>query len=235
MSRTLIWTLPARVFHWWLALSFLAAFLTGGEEEVLNIHAACGVAIFSLLIFRVSLGIAGPRYTRFSDFPATPSKVITFLTSLKNKGSEYPGHNPAASLIMIGIMLSGLLSACSGMLLLGEEGIFPFRVTTGINEDSIKEFHEVIVHVMLVFVGVHLAGLILDTIIHPRNGTVFSMVTGYKNLVAEPAKTGLFWTIVAPLWFLMTLMLMIYTWRNQPVSTDGNKEQNEQTETEEDD
>jgi cytochrome b len=236
--KTYIWTLPTRLFHWLLAISFAAAYLLGGEENYLSLHAALGSFIGSLILFRIIQGIAGPRYARFHDFPVSPAFIKLFITSMKKSKASHPGHNPLASVIMICIMITALISAVSGMLIFatGETEIFGIRFNPGVNGEVFEEFHEVVVNIFLVLVGIHLAGILADTFFHRENGTIFSIFTGYKNIEAKDAHLSSGQKIFSVFWFVIPAAIFFYVLLYQPLPAGENEntEQVEDTDKDED-
>jgi cytochrome b len=216
------------MFHWLFAISFATAYLLGGEENNLSLHAALGSLIGALIFFRIIQGFTGPRYARFSDFPVSPASLRSFITNMKDSKASHPGHNPLASVIMLCIMVAALVSACSGMLILasGETGFLGIRLTV-LNKDVFEEIHEVVVNIFLGLVGVHLGGILTDTLLHRENGTIFSIFTGYKTIEAGEAKLTLSQKIFSVLWFVIPLTLFLYVILYQPMPA-GENENTEQ-------
>ena len=235
--KTYIWTLPTRLFHWLLAISFAAAYLSGGEEENLSLHAAFGSLIGTLVLFRIIQGFTGPRYARFRDFPVSPTSIRSFIGNMKLSKAAHPGHNPLASVIMLCIMVTALISALSGMLIFasGDTGIFGFRINPGFDKDVFGEFHEIVVNIFLILVGIHLTGILADTLFHRENGTICSIFTGYKNIEAQEARLTASQKIFSVLWFAIPLALFCWVFWYQPIPA-GDKEHTEQVnDTEKDD
>ncbi len=119
-SRSYIWSLPTRLFHWLLVIGIAGAFLTE-EEEQISLHAALGYMAGALILIRFIWGIMGPAYSRFSDFPVSLHSVKSFLLNIR-KDHGYAGHNPAASVVMILIMVFVVLTVFSGICLLTSDG-----------------------------------------------------------------------------------------------------------------
>ncbi len=227
--KTYIWTLPTRLFHWLLAVSFGVAYLLGGDEEYLSLHAALGSLIGGLILFRIIQGFSGPKYARFLDFPVSPASVREFILSMKRSKAEHPGHNPLASIIMLCILIAALASAMSGMLILasGETGMFGIRIRTGFDPDSLGELHEIVANTFLALVGIHLTGILIDTIFHPSNGTILSIFTGYKKIQAKEAVSSAFHSGFSVFWFVIPLLMFLYVLKYQPIPA-GEKDQTEQ-------
>jgi cytochrome b len=228
--KTYIWTWPTRLFHWMLAAGFTAAFLLGGEEEFINWHAALGTLVGCLVLFRILQGFTGPKYARFRDFPVSPASLVAFLKNMKQSKATHAGHNPAAAVVMLGIMVTAILSAFSGMMIFagGETGFMGIKMTMGSGPELFEEFHEVIVHVFLALVGFHLLGILVDTLFHPASGTIFSIFTGYKKIRAEEANPTLFHKIFSIFWFAVPLLIFFYILAYQPI-TAGERQETEQS------
>ena len=219
--KTYIWTFPTRLFHWLLAVSSTVAYLLGGEEEHLGLHAAFGSFIGALVLFRILQGFIGPKYARFSDFPVSPSSLWIFLTDMKKSKAAHPGHNPMASVIILCIMITALLSAISGMLVFasGDTGFLGFRIMMRGDPEVFVEIHEIVVKLFLILVAVHLTGILADTLFHSENRTVLSIFTGYKRLRAEEASQSGFHKIFSVFWFAIPVLLFFYVLRYQPLPT----------------
>lgn len=185
LQRVLVWDVPTRVFHWLLAVSFAGAYLTAESERYRDIHVALGYLMFGLLLFRLVWGFAGTAYARFSSFLYAPSAVVTYVRSLfSQQPQHHVGHNPAGGVVIFLLLLLGLLISISGLDLYWELG----------DEDWWEELHEIAANLMLLVVLVHIAGVVVSSVLHKEN-LPRSMVTGYKTAHADQgiarAHTGL--------------------------------------------
>lgn len=174
-QRILVWDVPTRIFHWTLALSFAGAFLTAETERYRDLHISLGYLMLGLVGFRLLWGFVGSRYARFSSFTFRPAEVVEYLRSLlKRESRHYLGHNPAGAMAIFLLLGLTLLAGVSGVLLHFEIG-----------GEVFEEVHEVFANGMLVVVLVHIAGVIVSSLLH-RENLVRSMVTGYKS--GEPSE-----------------------------------------------
>ena len=170
LQRILVWDIPTRVFHWSLALSFAGAYLTAESERYRDIHVALGYLLFGLIAFRLVWGFIGTAYARFGSFRFSPSQVVAYLRSLLSpQPQHYIGHNPAGALAIFLLLALGLLISVSGVGLYWELG----------DEDLFEELHEIAANLMLAVVFIHIAGVVLSSVLHKEN-LVRSMFTGYK-------------------------------------------------------
>jgi len=170
MNRILVWDLPTRVFHWLLAGSFLVAFLTSDSERYRAIHVVLGYTVLGLVVFRFLWGVIGTRYARFSSFPIAPRRVLEYFKSLFSRSPQHHvGHNPAGSLAIYAILALAVLAGASG-----------YAAYNGIGGEWLAELHEGAANAMLGLVLVHIAAVIVSSLIH-RENLVAAMLNGYKN------------------------------------------------------
>ena len=177
--KTNVWTLPTRIFHWYLAAGCVLAYLLSDYTQT---HAAIGLSIGTLLLFRLIWGIIGPRYSRFKDFPISPKRVIHFLRNIKTEEHLFTGHNPAAATVMLLIILIGICVATTGLitvLSLDTEFFGPARF---VDFDGNLELHETFITILIILVGFHILGLAANFYSNREAKTVISMFTGIKRL-----------------------------------------------------
>ncbi|MGC2165765.1 MAG: cytochrome b/b6 domain-containing protein [Gallionella sp.] len=169
-KRILVWDVPTRVFHWTMVLSFGVAYLTAESERTRDMHVAFGYILLGMLVFRLVWGFAGTHYARFGNFLFGPREVATYVTSLiRRKPVHYVGHNPAGSVAIWLLLLFGLASSVSGVLVYQELG-----------GDILEVVHEITSNAMLAVVAIHLLGVLVSSLMH-RENLVRSMITGYKT------------------------------------------------------
>ena len=167
--RILVWDVPTRVFHWLQALSFGAAYLTAFSERMRNYHVAFGYILLGLLVFRLLWGFVGTRYARFRSFLFDPKQIAVYLLAMfKGKPAHYLGHNPAGSLSVWLLLALGLFIGVTGVLALQDDA-----------SDLVVDLHGVATNVMLGVIALHLAGVLMSSILH-RENLVRAMVTGTK-------------------------------------------------------
>ena len=187
-TRILVWDIPTRVFHWLLVGSFIGAFITAESETFRDVHVALGYLVLALIGFRVVWGVIGTRYARFSAFAFGPSRVVAYLKSLLSGSPQhYLGHNPAGSWVIYGLLLLGVLAGATG-----------YATYEEIGGEWFEELHEAVSHGMLVLVGVHVAGVVVSSLLH-RENLVKSMIDGYKQGEAGQGVRYVHWLIGAGL------------------------------------
>ncbi|MGC2049252.1 MAG: cytochrome b/b6 domain-containing protein [Gallionella sp.] len=169
-NRILVWDVPTRMFHWLLVLAFTVAFLTAESERTRDIHVVFGYILLGLLAFRLLWGFIGTRYARFGSFLFGPGEVVAYLKSLvKRKPAHYVGHNPAGSVAIWLLLILGVSSGISGVMVYEEVG-----------GDVLEEIHDLVSYAMLGVVAVHILGVLVSSMMH-RENLVRAMITGYKS------------------------------------------------------
>jgi len=168
-KRILVWDIPTRLFHWLLAGSFAGAFLTAESETWRDLHVLLGYTVLGLIGFRIVWGLIGTRYARFNSFAFRPSQVVAYLKSLvSGTPQHYLGHNPAGSWVIYALLLLGIASGVTGYATYNEIG-----------GEWLEELHEAAANSMLALVGVHIAGVVVSSLLH-RENLVRAMIDGHK-------------------------------------------------------
>lgn len=215
MKRVYVWTLPTRLFHWLFVAFIIAAWISADEDRWLGIHVAFGSALGGLLIFRFIWGIMGPKYSRFSDFNFQMSGIKEYLLGIFNPSRVYVGHNPAASYVMIAMLVTVGLAIVSGFLAYGiqeNRGILAFLHTEVFREmDLFEEIHEFFVNVLWVLIAAHVSGVLVDRFLHSSDGTLTSIIDGHKNMEGDSAVLSLVQKIVAVIGIGGSIAILIYT------------------------
>lgn len=168
-SSTLVWDVPVRVFHWLLVACFAGAWLTAESEHWRLVHVTLGYTMAGLVGFRLLWGLVGTRHARFASFVRGPRAAFAYLHSLLGARPEHhTGHNPAGALAIVGLLGLIVLTAASGFATYNELG-----------GDWLEELHEAAANALLILVGIHVAGVVVGSLVHKEN-LVRAMFTGRK-------------------------------------------------------
>ena len=171
-SKVLVWDVPTRVFHWLLALSFAGAFVTAESERYRDVHVALGYTVLGLVAFRLLWGLIGTRYARFWSFAFGPRSVLTYVKSLFTRSPQHHlGHNPAGSWAIYALLALSVLAGATG-----------YAAYNDIGGHWVKDVHEAAANTLLGMVFVHIAGVLVSSVLH-RENLVRSMLTGYKSAI----------------------------------------------------
>lgn len=168
-----VWDPFVRVFHWSLVASFAVAWLTA--DEIKKVHELAGYAAGALVASRLIWGVVGSRYARFTQFTSGPRKTLGYASDvMAGREARYLGHNPLGAAMIVCLLLAMAAVAATGWLQTTERfwGV-----------EWVKTAHEISANLMLVLVGLHVAGVIFSSVRHGEN-LVRSMVTGRKAAAA---------------------------------------------------
>lgn len=194
-NKIKVWDPLVRVFHWTLVAAFGLAYIT--EEDFLLLHSWAGYTVFGLIMVRLIWGFIGSRYARFSDFVYPPREIKSFVKqTLVLRAKRYLGHNPAGGAMIVLLMISLLLTTLTGMAVYGAgDNAGPMASWLGNSgyylQDVFEEVHEFFANFTLLLVFIHVAGVIVESLIHGEN-LVRAMFNGYKRAPSyEPAKEKL--------------------------------------------
>lgn len=168
--RILVWDAPVRVFHWLMAISFAGAYLTAESDKWMQVHVSFGYTMAGLVVFRIIWGLIGTRYARFSSFVRGFRSVAHYLGSLiHGKPEHYVGHNPAGALVIIAMLVLSLVVVSAGSVTYNE-----------VAGEWMEDIHEAAANLMLAVVMVHIAGVLVSSLVHHEN-LVGAMLSGYKT------------------------------------------------------
>jgi cytochrome b len=125
--------------------------------------------MLALIAFRLAWAFLGSRYARLASFAYGPRDVLRYVKSLlTSRPLHYVGHNPAGSWVIYLLVILGLGAGASG-----------YATYNDVGGEWLEELHEGAANVMLVLVLVHLAGVVVASLLH-RENLAKAMVTGYK-------------------------------------------------------
>jgi cytochrome b len=115
MVTVRIWDLPTRLFHWALALCVLGLFVSaelGGNAMVW--HFRFGFCVLTLLLFRLVWGLVGGHWSRWVQFPLSPSAVVAYLQG--HSMLRWSGHNPLGSWSVVVLLMALVLQVATGLV-----------------------------------------------------------------------------------------------------------------------
>jgi cytochrome b len=164
-----VWDRVVLLFHWSTVSLVLVAFFTTDDARWL--HEATGYAVLALLALRIIWGIIGTRHALFVSFLAGPRAVLRYVLLLyEGRAPRYVGHNPAGgAMIAVLLVLLGIVAG-SGWL---------SETDTYFGVPWVDHLHHISAHLLLVLIGLHLAGVFVSSWLHQEN-LVLAMITGRK-------------------------------------------------------
>ena len=188
-----VWDLPTRLFHW-LLVALVGFSWWSAENDELDLHIWSGLAILSLLVFRLLWGLVGSSTARFVNFVRGPRTIIAYVRDLK--GWRPIGHSPLGALSVLALL--GALAAQVGLGLFAvdndglSEGPLAYLVSADASEEA-ADLHEDLFEVIKILVGLHIAAILFYRLALGKK-LVGPMITGKAAAEgAEPMRPGKWW------------------------------------------
>lgn len=189
-ARTLrVWDLPTRLFHWLLVLAVAFGTLGGffAPEWWLGLHVWSGYGLAALILFRIVWGFVGSEFSRIDSFAWPPRALIGHLRALMARRHEFfVGHNPAGSIMIFALAFVLVAIVASGLVALGggeKQGPLAGFVSFETGHTA-REMHEFLVFLLLGMVSLHVAAVVLESVLGPSN-LIVAMIAGHKRLPAD--------------------------------------------------
>lgn len=172
-----VWDLPTRVFHWTLAVCIVGSVITGHVGgNAITWHFRLGYVVMGLLLFRLTWGLVGGRWSRFASFVYAPRTVLRYLRK-EHRPEEHldVGHNPLGSLSVFALLGFLMLQVGTGLVADDEiANVGPLnRFVSGATAGSATHWHKDYGQWILVaLVVLHLAAIVFylrrgDNLVRP--------------------------------------------------------------------
>ena len=197
-ARIRVWDLPTRLFHWTL-VGLIAFSWWSAEEHQYDLHLWSGMAVVTLILFRLLWGLFGSSTARFANFVRGPAAVRDYL------GGQWRGigHNPLGALSVIALLGLVALQAGLGLFASDEDGLLLGPLSgfiSGNASEQVTELHEDLFNVLLVLIVLHVAAILFYWLAKKQN-LVGPMISGKARLDAdvEPMRPGKWWAALLSL------------------------------------
>ena len=107
-----VWDPVVRLFHWTVVTACVLNLFILRPGKLY--HRYVGYVVIAAVLIRLVWGFVGSRHARFADFFPTPGRLIPYLRDLlAGRDQRHIGHNPAAAVMMLGLMALLLATAAS--------------------------------------------------------------------------------------------------------------------------
>lgn len=170
-----IWDLPTRLYHWLQAALFVGLAASGFNGQ--GPHIYLGLALFSLLIWRIIWGIVGSDTSRFAQFISSPAKIIRYLSG---KESTKQGHNPLGAWMVVAMIAVLTLQCLSGIVIAGLLDNVIGQWLTDEVFNAMGALHIIAARALVVFVALHLLAIIIYKV--RSKPLVWAMISGRKTM-----------------------------------------------------
>ena len=178
-----VWDLPTRLFHWLIVIFVIISFATGMVGgNWMSYHLKSGYIILVLLLFRLSWGFLGGRYSRFISFIRGPIAVMRYaITLLREDTPKHLGHNPMGGWSVMAMLAALLLQVSTGLFAnddIATQGPLYGWVSKA-TSDWLTEIHLFNKGVILFLITLHLSAVLFYLLIKHDN-LIVSMITGLR-------------------------------------------------------
>jgi cytochrome b len=201
-----VWDLPTRLVHW-----LLAALIPFSWWSVKYDHTAwhiwSGIAILTLLLFRLLWGFVGGSTARWSSFVRGPRAVAEYL-----RGRWVGiGHTPLGALSIVALFLAIGVQVGLGLFSEDGDGIYAGPLSTLVSSDTsdqARDIHELWFYVLLGLILLHVAAILFYRLRGKR--LTKAMITGRAELApgAAPMRVAKWWLA----WICFAIALGIARW-----------------------
>lgn len=198
------WDLPTRLFHWTLVVLILSAwvsyeFAEDLGDETLVWHRANGLAILTLVVWRVLWGIWGSSTARFASFVRHPTTILAYAQGLLTRGApRYLGHNPLGALMVLALLAAVAIQAGFGLFATDDNDLVGgplYRLVDEAQNARAARLHDKLFHFLLLpLLALHIAANVLYTLVK-KEPLIQAMVSGKKPV--EPYADASEATVVA--------------------------------------
>lgn len=160
---------PTRAAHWWIAASFLVAYITGDSESWRLWHVIAGYSMLLALGFRIVWGLLGPKSVGLFIWGRRMGASLRWLREqFSARGLQGWTSQPGAQLrqaMTQGISLSIVL-LIAALPWLGLSGYITYQELTG---EWMGELHELLGNLALFAVLLHLGVLLAASLLRSQN------------------------------------------------------------------
>jgi cytochrome b len=189
-----VWDLPVRLVHWLLAMLITFSWWSVHNNHT-DWHIWSGIAILTLLVFRLLWGFLGSSTARWSSFVRGPRTVADYL---RGRWTGV-GHTPLGGWSVAALFAALSIQVGLGLFAEDEDGLYlgPLsRFLDSETSDRIRDIHELWFNVVLAVVVLHIAAIIFYRV---RGRTLTKpMITGKAELAPgeEPMRPGKWWVAI---------------------------------------
>lgn len=205
-----VWDIPTRLFHW-IVVVLVAVSWYSADRDLLSIHLWSGLALLTLLVFRLTWGFVGSTTARFSDFLHPIPRIVRYLNALaRSEKLLYAGHNPAGGLMVIALLSALLAQIITGVFAndgIGFNGPLAIQVSAE-TSDWLTELHRTLFKLILLLVWCHVVAVGFYWFVK-GDDLVRPMFTGKKHRAHVPLDARIRFT--SAYWALLLLTLCAST------------------------
>ena len=187
-----VWDLPVRLTHWLLA-GLIGFSWWSVKNDHTDWHIWSGIAILTLLLFRLMWGFVGSSTARFASFIRGPRHVLRHLRG-EWRGI---GHTPLGALSVVALLLATSVQVGLGLFNEDEDGLYAGPLANLLSPDTtetIRDLHELNFYILLGLIVLHVGAIVYYRLVRGKKLTK-PMITGtaVADPAAEPMRPGKWW------------------------------------------
>lgn len=169
-NRVKVWDPVVRVFHWTVVTGCAVDYFLFPNGE--TAHRWVGYTVGLALVVRVVWGFLANGHANFASFVRGPRTIFEYLSTLKTgEGSRYLGHNPAAAVMIVTLMLTLATIIVTGWM----------QTTDSFwGVGWVQDLHGLAADGLLALAVIHASAAVFESMRH-RENLIWSMVTGHKR------------------------------------------------------
>lgn len=213
-GRSLVWDLPLRLFHWLLALSVTASWITAeAGYDWTEIHFLLGYCALTLISFRIIWGFVGTTHARFATFIRSPKNVFAALTTLfSRQPGDSVGHNPIGGWSTILFITLVAVQAGTGLFI--SDDIFyagPYNGTISNSlAGNLAAVHHTNIVLLQIAVVIHLLAICWYTL-GKRTKLIAPMFSGKKDLSEAQRSSAIDSSKLVKALLVLTIVVVLVT------------------------
>jgi cytochrome b len=197
VERVRVWDAPTRLFHWTL-VGLIGFSWWSAEEEHFDWHIWSGIAVLTLIVFRLLWGFVGSSTARFANFVRGPRGVFDYLRDMK--GWRPLGHSPLGALSVLAMLGAISVQVGLGLFSTDKDGLYEGPLARFVSIDAseeIADLHEAWFDIILILVVLHIAAILSYRLFLGKR-LIGPMVTGSAAVDAEtePMRPGKGWVAI---------------------------------------
>jgi cytochrome b len=208
-----VWDIPIRLFHWSVVVLLCLSWFSA-DQGYMRVHLVSGLALLTLLFFRIAWGLVGSTTARFSNFLHPPRRVVGYLKGLAGGDKIFhAGHNPAGGWMVLGLIAVLLAQVATGLF--ANDGVrFHGPLALLVSEDAstrLTDIHGLIFNLILLLVWCHIVAVGFYLLVRGDN-LIWPMVTGKKHRSRLPAELNIVFTRLTIALLLLAVSAGIAAW-----------------------
>lgn len=191
-SAQRVWDLPTRLFHWVL-VGLVGFSWWSGKNDRIDLHIWSGIAILTLLLFRLLWGFFGSSTARFAYFVRGPQAVLGYMRG-QWRGI---GHSPLGALSIVALLAALAVQIGLGLFSTDEDGLFSGPLAPLVSLDQNEQFadlHDDFFNIVLALIAIHVAAVLFYRLFLGKK-LIGPMITGRAAIDPneQPMRPGKWW------------------------------------------